>query len=210
MDETPEENYIEPTKSLFTGNPSAADDHAVAALEAITQVPAPYASTIELPEPEAEPEVEDTDESTADVETVDAEPEVSVEHDTSVLPAEDGDGGEHEDTPVEEPDDGEPADEPDEDDGSVEALLKKEAEITAKLEAKRKAEKRAVLDQIAIVARNYGLTTADIATVLGPIPSPSRGTKAPITHRDDQGNTWTGRGRTPNWLKGKNADDYRV
>lgn len=208
MDETPE--GIEPTKSLFAGNPSAADDYAVAALEAITQVPAPFASNLELPEPEnttipddetdGTTEVAQEEDSTPVVEL----PDVSDGAAESVLPEPVAEAAEPEaDTEAE------PA-KPEPEEGSVEALLIQEAAVAKALADKRAAEKQAVLDQIAIVARNYGITTADIATVLGKIPSPCRGRKAQITHKDDQGNTWTGRGRTPKWLKGKNPDDYLV
>ena len=210
MDDTPENEAIEPTKSLFAGNPSAADDHAVAALEAITQVPAPYASNVELPEPEdtvipsSEPE---------DAVAVEPEPiEVPVDE-TVDVPDNTPTGSvpepvveATEQTPIV---DAEPA-KPEPEEGSVEALLIQREAVDKALAEKRATEKRAVLDQIAVVARTYGITTADIATVLGKIPSPSRGTKAEITHRDDAGNTWTGRGRTPKWLKGKNPDDYLV
>lgn len=31
-----------------------------------------------------------------------------------------------------------------------------------------------------------------------------------VKFRDSQGNQWSGRGKTPNWLKGKNKEDFRI
>lgn len=46
-------------------------------------------------------------------------------------------------------------------------------------------------------------------------PSPLKGKKAPVRFRGPNGETWTGRGRTPRWLaaleaKGKNRDKFAV
>jgi DNA-binding protein H-NS len=45
--------------------------------------------------------------------------------------------------------------------------------------------------------------------------SPLKGTKAPIKYRGPNGETWTGRGRTPTWLtdlesKGKKRERFAV
>jgi DNA-binding protein H-NS len=43
--------------------------------------------------------------------------------------------------------------------------------------------------------------------------SPIKGTKAPIKYRDNNGNTWSGRGSQPRWLRaaiasGKKIEDF--
>ena len=46
-------------------------------------------------------------------------------------------------------------------------------------------------------------------------PSPAKGKKAPVKYKDDQGNTWSGRGSQPRWLKfaiedGADLQDFAV
>lgn len=91
------------------------------------------------------------------------------------------------------------------------ARLKAEREkLDEAIQSKQLEERKSVISQIAAVVKLYDIPLLDLFKSLGGVPNPRKGEKAPITHRDDQGNTWTGRGRTPRWLKDKNPDDYRV
>lgn len=91
------------------------------------------------------------------------------------------------------------------------AKLKAEREkLDEAIQSKQLEERKSVISQIAAVIKLYDIPLLDLFKSLGGVPNPRKGEKAPITHRDDQGNTWTGRGRTPRWLKDKNPDDYRV
>lgn len=76
-------------------------------------------------------------------------------------------------------------------------------------EAQRASEIAAVKDQIRTLMTNYGLTLAD----LGQAKNRASVERAPvpIKYRNDaSGETWTGRGRAPKWLEGKNKDDYLI
>lgn len=91
------------------------------------------------------------------------------------------------------------------------AKLKAEREkLDQAIQNKQLEERKSVISQIAAVVKLYDIPLLDLFKSLGGVPNPRKGEKAPITHKDDQGNTWTGRGRTPRWLKDKNPDDYRV
>lgn len=82
-------------------------------------------------------------------------------------------------------------------------------ELQRQAEAQREAEIAAVKDQIRTLMTSYGLTLAD----LGPAKIKTRKERAPVPvkYRDDAtGETWTGRGRAPKWLEGKNKDDYLI
>ena len=58
--------------------------------------------------------------------------------------------------------------------------------------------------------KEYDLTLADLGSSGKPKNLNSREPVA-IKYRDpDTGATWTGRGRAPLWLNGKNRDDYLV
>lgn len=79
------------------------------------------------------------------------------------------------------------------------------------------AEKRAFKDEIEALAAKRGLTIADI---LGTRPSgrgAMKGTKVAVKYRNpkDPSQTWTGRGRQPNWLvdalkKGQKIENFAV
>lgn len=82
-------------------------------------------------------------------------------------------------------------------------------ELHRQAEVQREAEVAAVKDQIRTLMANYGLTLAD----LGPAKSKARKERAPVPvkYRDDTtGETWTGRGRAPKWLDGKDKADYLI
>ena len=107
--------------------------------------------------------------------------------------------------------------------------LKKEAE------RKRREEIAAVIKAIRQNVKDYGLTASD----LGLDTSPKSGARAsqktsktiksknrlkrqskprapvPVKFKDDQGNSWTGRGKQPKWLQlaiasGKSLESFRI
>lgn len=82
--------------------------------------------------------------------------------------------------------------------------------VNTSADAAKAAERKSVISQIATVVKTYNIPLKELVDALGGLPNPRKGTKAPITHKDKNGNSWSGRGKTPNWLKGKNPDDYRV
>jgi DNA-binding protein H-NS len=72
----------------------------------------------------------------------------------------------------------------------------------------RDTEISAAKQQIREIMQTYGLTVADLggkakeAKVRKPVPAKYRDTST--------GEEWTGRGRAPKWLDGKNKDDYLI
>lgn len=84
------------------------------------------------------------------------------------------------------------------------------AELQKKADAARSSELAAAKNQIAEIMREYGLTVTDLGGVSKPKSTKSREPVA-IKYADSStGATWTGRGRAPRWLDGKNKDDYLV
>lgn len=83
----------------------------------------------------------------------------------------------------------------------IAALEKEAAQV-------RDTEIAAAKQQIREIMQTYGLTTADIGgkakevKVRKPVPAKYRDTST--------GEEWTGRGRAPKWLDGKNKDDYLI
>ena len=76
-------------------------------------------------------------------------------------------------------------------------------------EAARKNEIAGAKAQIAAIMKDYGLTVEDLG---GAKAKPVKTRVAvPVKYRDDvTGETWTGRGRSPKWLEGKNKNQYLI
>ncbi len=62
----------------------------------------------------------------------------------------------------------------------------------------RASEVSAVLLDIRAKVQAYGLTPDDIFSHRK--PTAIRGTRVTIKYRDDKGNAWSGRGKTPKWI----------
>lgn len=114
---------------------------------------------------------------------------------------------------------------------TYEQLQKRIETLQREAEAIRRKEVAGVVARIKEAITAYGLTAADLGLSAG-AAAPARGRKprvasAPkaaakrpagkvaIKYRDGDGNTWTGRGLQPRWLKaalaaGKKLEDFKV
>lgn len=84
------------------------------------------------------------------------------------------------------------------------------AELENLAENARKNEIAKAKEQVTAIMREYGLTIADLG---GATKVKTVKTRAPVPtkYRDDAtGQTWTGRGRAPKWLEGKDKNDYLI
>lgn len=84
------------------------------------------------------------------------------------------------------------------------------AELQKQAEAARSSEITAAKAKIAETMKEYGLTLSDLA-----VTSKAKSTKVrepvAIKYRDPEtGSTWTGRGRAPLWLNGKDKNDFLI
>ena len=83
------------------------------------------------------------------------------------------------------------------------------AELQRLAEEARKSEIASAKAQIAAIMKDYDLTIADL-TAAKAKPFKERVPVA-VKYRDDAtGDTWTGRGRAPKWLEGKDKNKYLV
>ncbi|QJD90133.1 H-NS histone family protein [Duganella dendranthematis] len=83
------------------------------------------------------------------------------------------------------------------------------AELQQLAEAARKNEIADAKAQIAAIMKDYGLTVED----LGGAKTKAVKVRIPVAakYRDDAtGETWTGRGRSPKWLEGKDKGQYLI
>ena len=95
-------------------------------------------------------------------------------------------------------------------------------ELTALIEAaqamrqeKMEGAKAALLAEFRDKAAELGMSLNDLMSSSKPAaernPRRSKGAKvAPKYLNSETGDTWTGRGREPGWIKGKNRDDFAL
>ena len=98
------------------------------------------------------------------------------------------------------------------------ALDNQAADLERKIADQKRAERADAIAKVQALMAEYGLTLADLGGRL-PAAKPARGgagTKAAVKFRDAAtGQTWSGRGLQPNWLKaalaaGRKLEDFAV
>lgn len=81
--------------------------------------------------------------------------------------------------------------------------------LTKQAEAARAKEVEGVVQQIHNVMAEYGITAADLG-IKGSRAKRKTGS-APVKYQNPEtGATWTGRGRAPAWIAGKDRSKYMV
>ena len=102
---------------------------------------------------------------------------------------------------------------------SLQDLLAQRAEIERKIAEAQREERAAAISKIRALMAEYGLTAADIAGKTAPTPranGPASGGKvAPKYRNAATGETWSGRGLQPKWLKaaiaeGRTLEDFAI
>lgn len=83
---------------------------------------------------------------------------------------------------------------------NLQELIDQKAAIEQKIEEARISSKAQVISQIHLLLHENGMTVADLSR-----PKKISAQKVPVKYRDNEGNTWTGRGMKPRWLASKLA-----
>jgi len=97
------------------------------------------------------------------------------------------------------------------DDLSVEELQRQQEEIDRKIQAKKEAEKKAVIDQIVKVVNTYHIPVAELVEALGGLKVKRKGVKAKPKYQDPaSGMIWSGRGKEPAWIRGKDRKKFLI
>ncbi len=97
-------------------------------------------------------------------------------------------------------------------------LLAQRAELEKQIEETRSQEVAAAVVQAKQLIAEYGLTAADCGFKLTPTAAQMAGkTRTPVAvkYRGPNGETWSGRGKAPNWLTslvahGRDKNDFLV
>jgi len=99
---------------------------------------------------------------------------------------------------------------------TIAELLAQKAELERQIAEQQRAERSAAIAQVRQLMDQYGLTLADIGARGAPSAPAAQRPKVAAKYRDTAtGQTWSGRGLQPNWLKaalasGKSLSDFLV
>ena len=89
-------------------------------------------------------------------------------------------------------------------------LLAQKEKLEQQLAAAHAAELETVIAQTRQIVVEYGLTAEDLGLATKTKKQRKVGGVAPKYQDPKSGSTWTGRGRAPAWIAGKNYDRYLI
>ncbi|WGG48885.1 H-NS histone family protein [Rugamonas sp. DEMB1] len=84
------------------------------------------------------------------------------------------------------------------------------AKLQALAEAARKDEINEAIQKIKELMQLHGVTVEDISSGSRAKPAKAKGAVAAQFKNPETGETWTGRGRAPRWLDGKEKEQFRI
>ena len=100
---------------------------------------------------------------------------------------------------------------------TLQDLLAQKAELERKIQETQKTERQTAISKVRALMAEFGLSVEDLGGgKSNGAARKSDGTrKAAVKYRDAAGNTWSGRGLQPRWLKealasGKKLQDFAV
>lgn len=90
-------------------------------------------------------------------------------------------------------------------------LLAQRAELEKKISDAQREERASAIAKVKALMAEYGLTLADLGTRAAAAPRAASGKKVAAKYRDSvTGETWSGRGLKPNWLKAALANGRQI
>ena len=84
------------------------------------------------------------------------------------------------------------------------------AKLQSLAEAARKDELSGAIQKIKDLMQQYGITVDDLSSGTRAKPAKPKGTVPAQFKNPETGETWTGRGRAPRWLDGKDREQFRI
>jgi DNA-binding protein H-NS len=84
------------------------------------------------------------------------------------------------------------------------------AKLQTLAEIARKDEIKVAIQKIKDMMHLHGVTVDDLSSGTRSKAAKSKGTVAAQFKNPESGETWTGRGRAPRWLDGKDKEAYRI
>ena len=99
---------------------------------------------------------------------------------------------------------------------TLKELLDRKAELDREIESTRRQEKADAIAQVKALMQEHGLSLSDLSFKSAQRPVAGKGAKVAAKYRNAAtGETWSGRGLQPKWLKaavaaGRKADEFAV
>lgn len=94
---------------------------------------------------------------------------------------------------------------------SLKELLEQREQLNSQIEQARQNELAEALSKVNALIQQYGLTQQDIFPSGRRGASRNAGSKVAPKYRDPAtGATWTGRGKAPKWIEGKDRSAYLI
>lgn len=90
---------------------------------------------------------------------------------------------------------------------SYKELLQQREALERQIQEARQRENQDAVAQVRALIEEFGLSTDD---VFGRKRNVSGGQVAPKYRDPQSGSTWTGRGKPPKWIQGKNRDEFAI
>jgi DNA-binding protein H-NS len=84
------------------------------------------------------------------------------------------------------------------------------AKLQSLAEAARKDEIDGAIKTIKDLMTQHGVTVEDLAAGGRAKPAKAKGSVPAQFKNSETGETWTGRGRAPRWLDGKDKEEFRI
>jgi DNA-binding protein H-NS len=84
------------------------------------------------------------------------------------------------------------------------------AKLQSLAETARKDEINGAIQKIKELMQLHGVTVADLSSGSRAKPAKAKGSVAAQFKNPETGETWTGRGRAPRWLGGKDKEQFRI
>jgi DNA-binding protein H-NS len=84
------------------------------------------------------------------------------------------------------------------------------AKLQSLAEAARQAEINGAIQKIKELMQLHGITVADLSSGSRAKLAKAKGSVAAQFKNPETGQTWTGRGRAPRWLDGKDKEQFRI
>ncbi len=83
-------------------------------------------------------------------------------------------------------------------------------DLQAKAEKQRQSEIQKAIEEIKQKMSDYGITVDDLSPSRKTRKSGPTGTVKPKYRNPETGDTWTGRGKPPRWIAGKDRQQYLI
>lgn len=84
------------------------------------------------------------------------------------------------------------------------------AKLQSLAEAARKDEINGAIQKIKELMQLHGVTVDDLSSTRSAKVTKAKGTVPAQFKNPETGETWTGRGRAPRWLAGKDREQFRI